>query len=299
MAQAPRDQNRVPTLLGVDSITFTTPTTAAVNPSTHAVLVEAAITPSGTQDVNLVSIAGTAISLGQKAMTSSLPIVIASDQTSIPVAATLSAETTKVIGTVNQGTSPWVTSATQSGNWSVRLQDGSGNAISSTASALDINIKSGNPTTITVTQATGTNLHTVIDSGTITTVSAVTAITNALPAGSNVIGHVITDTGSTTAVTGTVTTSEAVATTIFNGKTTVTTAGTRVTLAASQAIKSVTIKALAANTGTIFVGNTTVASTNGLALAAGEAISMDIANLNTVNIDSSVNGEGVTYLGIN
>lgn len=37
------------------------------------------------------------------------------------------------------------------------------------------------------------------------TVTAVTAITNALPAGTNVIGHVITDTGSTTAVTGTVT----------------------------------------------------------------------------------------------
>lgn len=35
-------------------------------------------------------------------------------------------------------------------------------------------------------------------------VSAVTELTNALPAGSNVIGHVITDTGSTTAVTGTV-----------------------------------------------------------------------------------------------
>lgn len=36
------------------------------------------------------------------------------------------------------------------------------------------------------------------------TVTALTGITNALPAGSNVIGHVITDTGSTTAVTGTV-----------------------------------------------------------------------------------------------
>jgi hypothetical protein len=57
---------------------------------------------------------------------------------------------------------------------------------------------------VTVIQPTGTQLHTVIDSGTITTVSAVTAITNALPAGTNVIGHVITDTGSTTAVTGTV-----------------------------------------------------------------------------------------------
>lgn len=53
---------------------------------------------------------------------------------------------------------------------------------------------------------TGTTAqHVIADSGTITTVSAVTAISNALPAGSNVIGHVITDTGSTTAVTGTVT----------------------------------------------------------------------------------------------
>lgn len=48
---------------------------------------------------------------------------------------------------------------------------------------------------VTVTQATGTNLHTVLDSGTLT------SITNALPAGTNVIGHVIADTGSTTAVT--------------------------------------------------------------------------------------------------
>jgi hypothetical protein len=35
------------------------------------------------------------------------------------VQATLAAETTKVIGTVNQGTSPWVTSATQSGTWNI------------------------------------------------------------------------------------------------------------------------------------------------------------------------------------
>ena len=57
--------------------------------------------------------------------------------------------------------------------------------------------------TVTVTQATGTNLHAVIDSGTITTVStvtAVTAITNALPAGTNVIGHVIVDSGTITTV---------------------------------------------------------------------------------------------------
>lgn len=40
-------------------------------------------------------------SVGQKAMVGSMPVVLASDQASVPVAATLAAETTKVIGTVN------------------------------------------------------------------------------------------------------------------------------------------------------------------------------------------------------
>lgn len=215
--------------------------------------------------------------------------------------------------------------------------------------------------------------------GTVTTVSAVTAISNALPAGTNVIGHVITDATSvtnatlsaeTTKVIGTVRTADgagnllttnsttytakfgldsnllgtlgtafttagkvdvkgadgdvfvrqttaaslnatvvgtgtfavqntpAAPAAIFNGKTTVATAGTRVTLAASQAIQSVTIKALSTNTGFIYVGSSAVASTNGLQLQAGESVSMDVANLNTINIDSSVNGEGVTYLAV-
>jgi hypothetical protein len=88
-------------------------------------------------------------------------------------------------------------------------------------------------------------------------------------------------------------------TTVFNGKTTVTTAGTRVVLASSQAVKSVAIKALTTNTGIIYVGSSTVSSTNGFQLAAGDTVNLDIANLNTVNIDSSVNGEGVTYIGSN
>jgi hypothetical protein len=67
------------------------------------------VNPSGALSTAVGDISGV---VGQQAMASSLPVVIASNQTSIPVAATLSAETTKVIGTVNQGTSPWVTSAT-------------------------------------------------------------------------------------------------------------------------------------------------------------------------------------------
>lgn len=115
------------------------------------------------------------------------------------------------------------------------------------------------------------------------------------------VGHNIIDSGTVTAVTSitnNVNTVEVAPTTILNGKTVVTTAATRVALAASTACKSVTIKALIGNTGVIYVGNTTVAAANGFVLSAGETVSLDIANLITVNIDSSVNGEGVSYIGI-
>lgn len=49
--------------------------------------------------------------------------------------------------------------------------------------------------TTAVTQATGTNLHTVVDSGTITTVTTLTGITNALPAGTNAIGKLAANSG--------------------------------------------------------------------------------------------------------
>ncbi len=47
MAQASRDQNNVPTLLGVSSADGVTPTTVYANPSTHRLLVEATTGVSG------------------------------------------------------------------------------------------------------------------------------------------------------------------------------------------------------------------------------------------------------------
>lgn len=97
--------------------------------------------------------------IGSKTSANSIPIVIASDQASIPVAATLAAETTKVIGTVNQGTSPWVVS--NGGTFAVqatlaaettkvigvtRTADGAGNLLTSNSTTftakfgLDVNI---------------------------------------------------------------------------------------------------------------------------------------------------------------
>ncbi len=87
-------------------------------------------------------------------------------------------------------------------------------------------------------------------------------------------------------------------TSVGSAQATVTTAGTRVQLG-TNTCKSVTVKAKGTNTGLIYVGTSTVASSNGLILNAGEAVSMDITNTNLVYIDSSVNGEGVSYIFVN
>lgn len=80
--RAIKDQNFVSTLIGVDKTTLSIPTAAAVNETTGALLTE---------------LAASAAVIGH----------VITDAGSVTTA-TLSAETTKVIGTVNQGTSPWI-----------------------------------------------------------------------------------------------------------------------------------------------------------------------------------------------
>ncbi len=76
----------------------------------------------------------------------------------------------------------------------------------------------------------------------------------------------------------------------------VTTAGTQVALAASTACKKVTIKALAGNSGLIYVGISTVSSLDGFELTKQEEITIYTDNLANIWIDSAVNGEGVSYI---
>lgn len=87
-------------------------------------------------------------------------------------------------------------------------------------------------------------------------------------------------------------------TTPIPGKTTVVTSGTRVQLA-SNTCKTVVIKAGLANTGTIYLGDVTVASTAGLELAAGDSYSADVSNTNLFYVDASSNGQLVTWLALN
>jgi hypothetical protein len=82
---------------------------------------------------------------------------------------------------------------------------------------------------------------------------------------------------------------------VKDGSKNVTTAGTRVALATSTACQGVLIQAKAANTGIIYVGGSTVSSTSGIFLYAGESVEISIDNLRKVYLDSSVSGEGVVF----
>lgn len=81
-----------------------------------------------------------------------------------------------------------------------------------------------------------------------------------------------------------------------SGQTNVTTAGTAVVLGASTAILGVVIRAKLTNTGLIYVGPTGVTSSTGYILDRGAAVSVGVDNLADIFINSSVDGEGVSYL---
>lgn len=79
------------------------------------------------QSVNNAQINGVTPLMGNGTTgTGSQRVTIASDNTAFSVNATLSAETTKVIGTVNQGTSPWVANVSQFGGTNISTGTGAG-----------------------------------------------------------------------------------------------------------------------------------------------------------------------------
>lgn len=88
----------------------------------------------------------------------------------------------------------------------------------------------------------------------------------------------------------------------LSGKKTVTTAGTAVQLATDQVINGpLMVKALSANGGLVYVGNVTadVDNSNGMPLNKDEVIIFyQVGNLNSIWVDSAVNGEGVSWLSL-
>lgn len=93
--------------------------------------------------------------------------------------------------------------------------------------------------------------------------------------------------------------SSGVATSIGDGRQIVTTAGTRVALAASTAVKEVTITAETDNTDLVVVGGATVvaalATRRGTPLFPGDSTTIAADNLAEVYIDAMISTEGCTY----
>lgn len=89
---------------------------------------------------------------------------------------------------------------------------------------------------------------------------------------------------------------------IGDGRAVVTTAGTRVQLSTtSTKCYKVEIIAETDNTGIIVVGGSTVvallATRRGVPLNAGDVLTItDVDNLNKIYLDSTVNGDGVSYV---
>ena len=86
---------------------------------------------------------------------------------------------------------------------------------------------------------------------------------------------------------------------IFNDQKTVAAAGTAELLKTAESeVNVITIKAESTNTGYIYVGDADVDSTNGFILSAGEEVTIFIDDDDTdIYIDSSVNGDGVSFIG--
>lgn len=295
--------------------------------------------PVGTQDVNLTKVGGAAFALGQQLAGASLPIVLTAAQlatltplTSVGITNTLftvnqgtspwSVNFTNTVIAVSS-----ISSALPSGDnviGRVKLTNSAGTVVMDTVAATEtivgvrgmamfgsdsVNtqfIRTNNSGVLLVAPSNTNSAFNV--TATVVSMPAITG-TVTLGATANVAGTVTLAAGITTTATiantvtvtipGVVTTAQSTPSTIFNGRVTVTTAGTRTTLAASTPIKSVTLRAADTNTGYIFVGNATVTGGNGYLMSPGDVFSMDIADLNTVNVDASVNSQVVTYLATN
>lgn len=75
-------------------------------------------------------------------------------------------------------------------------------------------------------------------------------------------------------------------------------AGTAESLGVSTALYSdLHIKALSTNTGTVFVGDSSVTSATGYPLSSGDEIVLRISDLSAVYVDVDTDGEGVAYIG--
>jgi hypothetical protein len=88
----------------------------------------------------------------------------------------------------------------------------------------------------------------------------------------------------------------------ISGQVTVTTAGTPVALGELVINGPLMVKALAANTGELYLGNDgaeSVSPENGMILARSETVVFEwVGSLSSIMVDAAVNGEGAAWLAL-
>lgn len=87
-----------------------------------------------------------------------------------------------------------------------------------------------------------------------------------------------------------------VGTTVLNGQVKVAVTNTAVQLSGTQTVKNgVIIQALAANAGNVVIGSSSVTTSNGFQLQAGQATSIAVNDLSTLYVNGTAN-DGVCYI---
>lgn len=88
---------------------------------------------------------------------------------------------------------------------------------------------------------------------------------------------------------------------IDHGQDSVTTAGTSVQLNGGTSLAvpdgaALTVRADGDNAGSIYVGDSSVTSSNGFVMGAGESVSLQVDDVTDIHIDADNNGEGVSWI---
>ncbi len=199
-----------------------------------------------------------------------------------PQAVTLTSTT--ITGTV---------AATQSGNWSTRTQDGAGNALTS------------NSTTFSSKFGLDINLL-----GTLGTAFSTAGKVDVKAADGDVF--VRCQSASTCPVTATIASSQSIAVTnagtfatqsnltgnaaVISGQQAVT--GSAVVLA-TNTMKNICVKALAANAINVYIGPSGVSTSTGMELAPGDSWCGPVTNSNVIFVIASTTGSSVSWIGSN
>lgn len=207
------------------------------------------VTLASTTITGTVAVSGTFWQSTQPVSLASVPSHAVTNAGTFVVQATLDAETTKVIGTVNISAGQTIGTVTTVGTLTTITN------------------------AVTVAQATGTNLHMVVDSGAVTATVASTTIT-----------ATVQPSGLATVVGGTQET---------------TTPGTPVQLT-TQACKLVTIRAADYNVGVVVIGPSTIVPWPRCRLGAdlypGDSRDFAVDNLSRLYMDATNNGDAISWV---